>query len=163
MDDLQIPDPQQASWNTAYAECVIQAPQQLVWQALTDFAAYDTWNRFTYDVKMPRFAVGEEFSFTVHMARWFQREQRERLLRIDAPQTLVWGYPYDPNPWLNATRYQVVTAQGPNTTAYRTWETFTGVLVPLLKVTVFGMVQRGFDRCAHDLKAHCEARANGDH
>lgn len=157
MNNLQIPDPQRTAWNIAYAECVINAPAERVWDVLTDFAGYNAWNTFTYDVNMPRFAVGEEFAFTVNMASWFQREQRERLTRIEPPHILAWGYPYDQNPWLNATRYQVITAQSADVVTYQTWETFTGVLAPLIKLTVFGMVQRGFAQGASGLKTYCEA------
>lgn len=157
MDDLRFPDPQQITWNTAYADCIIQAPQQRVWDVLTDFAGYDTWNSFTYDVDMPVFEVGQYFSFTVNMSPSFKRFQRERVLHIEPPQMLAWAVHYDPNPLLNASRYQVLTPQADGSTFYQTWETFTGACAPLIKVLLMGMINRGFDQCAHDLKAYCEA------
>jgi hypothetical protein len=158
MDDLNIPDPQHIAWNTAYAACRINAPREQVWRVLTDFANYNAWNTFTYDVKMPTFAVGEQFSFTVNMASWYQRNQHERIARIDPPQTVAWYYPFHQNPWLNAIRYQILTVEADNVTLYRTWETFTGLIVPVLKATFFRRVQQGFELCAQGLKAHCEAR-----
>ena len=156
MDDPGFPDPSKISWNTAYADCIISATKQQVWKVLTNFADYDAWNSFTYDVEMPTFEVGYEFTFTVNMARYYRRKQRERIVHIEPNEVIAWGFPYDQNPFLNATRYQVITSTEAGSTFYRTWETFTGILTPLLRVTVFGMVQRGFDRCASDLKAHCE-------
>lgn len=158
MHDFTIPDPQHLPGNTAYAACLIRAPQQRVWEVLTDFAGYKQWNRFTYDVVLERFEVGKEFTFTVNMTSWYQRRQRERIVRIEPPWLIAWGLPAPQNRWLNATRYQVITPQGNDSVHYQTWETFTGLLVPMLKMSVFGMVQRGFDLCARDLKAHCEAR-----
>lgn len=156
---MTIPDIKNIGWNTACTECVINAPCQLVWDVLTDFGNYDVWNSFTYDVEKDHFAVGEEFTFKVNMAQWFQHTQRERIVRIEPPHTLAWSFPYDQNPWLNATRYQVIKPVDGNCTHYQTWETFTGILTPLLKISVFDMVQNGFEVCASNLKNHCETRA----
>lgn len=156
MTEPIIPDEQHLAPNTAYTECTIKAPVNVVWDALVDFANYDTWNTFTYDVNMPHFDVGEEFVFTVNLAKWMQRKQRERIQVIAPQQVLAWSYPHDQNPWLNATRYQVVVPLDETTTRYQTWETFTGLLVPVIRLTVFNMVQRGFEACARDLKRHCE-------
>lgn len=159
MHNLQIPDPQRVAWNTAYADCIINASQQRVWDVLTDFTGYDSWNSFTYAVEMPAFEVGHDFEFTVNMSQRFQRRQRERITHIEPPQLLAWKFPYDRNPLLNATRYQVITSRDDGTTYYQTWETFTGLFVPLLKVTLLNMIQRGFNASASDLKAHCEAQS----
>lgn len=157
MTDILTPDPQHVAWNTAYAESIISAPQQRIWEVLTDFPNYDTWNSFTYGVVMSDFAAGVEFEFTVNMARWFQRQQRERITHIEPPRLVAWGFPLGPNPWLNATRFQVLTPLDDGTVYYQTWETFTGLFAPFIRLTVFGMVQRGFEACARDLKAHCES------
>lgn len=156
VNDLKVPNPQQIPWNTAYADCLVNAPIQRVWEVLTDFPGYDAWNRFTYQVEIQTFEVGHEFTFIVNLARYYQRRQRERITRIEPPHIIAWSFPYDQNPLLNATRYQIMTPHDGNQTYYQTWETFTGGLAPFIKLTVIGMVQRGFEICARELKAYCE-------
>jgi hypothetical protein len=157
MKSINFPDPHNISWNTTYAECIINASQQRVWQVLTDFPNYNAWNRFTYDFEMTDFEAGAELTLTVNLASWYQRKQRERIKQVEPPQIIAWSFPYGQNPLLNATRYQILTSREADVTYYQTWETFTGILAPLLKLTFMPMVQRGFDMCAHDLKAYCEA------
>lgn len=149
--------PEGATWKTTYSDCLINAPQQFVWDVLTDFEGYDTWNSFTYDVQMPRFAVGEIFEFKVKLKENNIRQQQECITVIDAPHVVGWRYPFEENIWLAPIRYQVLTPISATQTRYQTWETFNGLLAPLLRLTVLGQVQRGFDACASDLKRYCEA------
>lgn len=147
-------NPETLRWPAAYAEATIAAPREQVWAILTDFAAYDTWNPFTYAVEMPRFAVGEEFAFTTRM-KSSERFQREIITVIDPPDCLAWAYARN-SIFLSAVRYQQLTATANGGTHYQTWEQFNGLIAPLIGWTVLGAVQAGFDDVAAALKASAE-------
>ena len=151
---ITIPTASTINWRTTYAETIINAPRQTVWDALINFDNYDAWNTFTYDVDMPRFAVGEEFSFMVKLGA-NERRQREHITAIEAPYMLAWRYPSE-TIFLKATRYQVLTDIDDGQTRYQTWETFSGLFTPILWLTVLESVQIGFNTVAQDLKRHCE-------
>lgn len=151
-----IPDPKNPGWRTSYGEATIAAPRQKVWEVLTDFAAYDEWNPFTYDIHMPEFAPGEPFRFTVRMTDSYIRTQREILHLIEAPHFIAWGFPH-PTIFLDPVRYQVLTETPEGYTRYQTWETFTGLLSPIVSLAVVGAVSRGFQDMADSLKQRVES------
>ena len=148
-------------WRTTYSTIIINTPRQHVWNVLTDFKAYDEWNPFTYNVQMQNFKVGKIFQFTVKLGR-SERLQKELITRIQSPSLIAWRYPFKDNLWLNPTRYQVLTELDETRTQYQTWEHFSGLLAPILKLTVLSDVQAGFDITAEALKQYCEETRSTD-
>jgi len=154
------PDPHKIGWLTAYAETTIAAPRETVWNILTDFAAYNEWNPFTYDFEVSTFAVGEPVGFQVRMKPDWIRYQGEIFAHVQAPELLAWRI-QNPNIFLKAVRYQYLTDTAEGHTRYQTWEYFSGILAPLLGVMVLKHVRLGFADVAAALKERAESIAQG--
>ncbi|KAL2158442.1 hypothetical protein VTH06DRAFT_4490 [Thermothelomyces fergusii] len=56
---------------------------------------------------------------------------------------------------------EVAAGDGPPRTRYRCWETFYGLLAPLVRLAVAGQVERGFDAWLRGLKARVEKTGQG--
>lgn len=158
MNIPQPPDAQNPGWLTAYAEATIAAPRQRVWDVLTDFAAYDEWNPFTYDFTFSNFSVGEAVAFQVRMGEQWTRRQEEIFAHVQGPSLLAWRI-RNPSIWLKAVRYQMLTEMPTGHTHYQTWEYFSGLIAPVLGVTVLVQVRRGFVDVAAALKERAESMA----
>ncbi|GAB5493422.1 MAG: hypothetical protein Phog2KO_36370 [Phototrophicaceae bacterium] len=143
-------------WRTTHSTIIINTPRQHIWDILTDFDAYNQWNPFTYDVEIPQFKVGESFQFTVKLGK-SERLQKELITQIEEPTVMAWRYPFQENIWLSPIRYQVLTELSESQTQYQTWEHFSGLVAPILKLLVLSDVQAGFDMAAQALKQRCES------
>lgn len=152
---ISIPTFNPNSWRTCHSTIIINTPRQYIWDVLSDFENYDTWHPFTYAVDMPRFEVGQNFQFTVKLGQ-SERLQKELITIIEEPYVMAWRYPFKDNIWLSPTRYQVLTEIDASQTQYQTWEHFSGLTAPILKLFVLDDVQKGFDATAHALKNYCE-------
>lgn len=141
---------------TAYAESTIAAPPPVVWDVLLDFAGYNAWNPFTYDLDVPEVAVGARMRLSARMSDSFIRRQVEVLRVIEPPHVLAWSFP--PSPIGHAIRYQLLTETPAGHTRYQTWETFGGGLALIVRFRLLAQVQRGFEDAAQALKAHIESR-----
>jgi hypothetical protein len=153
---ITMPDPA-TTRHLACTEITINAPVELIWGTLIDFKSYNEWNPFTYDMRVSRFETGQELSFSVRMSDRMTITVKERFAVIDPPYVVAWTYAQATR-FLSATRYQVLTPVDDHTTTYTTWEQFSGLLAPILSLTVLGQVQRGFEAVSTALKQHAESQ-----
>ena len=152
---ITMPDPATTP-HLVHTEITINAPVAFIWDVLVDFESYDTWNPFTFDFNISRFAVGQGLDFRVRMSDNMQLTVKERFAVIDAPYAVAWTYA-QATYFLDATRYQVLKPIDDQTTSYATWEQFSGILAPVLSLTLLGYVKRGFEDVAVALKRHVES------
>ena len=137
------------------APVTINAPLEKVWRVLIDLANYPHWNPFTTRVETT-FEVGSPAILYVTMSERHQRVQHEVITAFEPLQAFAWasimGAPFI----LKANRWQIVEAPDNQHTQYQTYETFDGLLVPLVLALYRRDVQRGFDAVGPALKQYIE-------
>jgi uncharacterized protein YndB with AHSA1/START domain len=135
----------------------IGAPQQLVWDVLTDYARYPEWNPYTVrvdttleidsviDLYLPDPAKpGETFL------------NREYLRVVEAPSYLRYDTAEE-IPGMHAVREQWVTDLGGGRSAYRTTDLFSGEIAGFVYDRQAAWVKAGFDSVCTALKARAES------
>ncbi len=136
-------------------DVLINAPLEKLWYVLTDLANYSRWNPFTTCVETT-FVVGEPAILYVTMNERHQRVQREVITVFEPQHAFAWasimGAPFI----LRANRWQIVEAVADNQTQYQTYETFDGLLVPLIMALYRKDIQRGFEAVGQALKQYVE-------
>ena len=73
-------------WTT---EIVIDAPQQLVWEQVTNFEVYSDWNPFILEAHA-KFEVGATIHFLEDLKQFGQHWIKAQFLSIDPPNSFVW-------------------------------------------------------------------------
>ena len=80
------------------SEIEIDAPPSLVWQVLTDFAAFPEWNPFVKHME-GELVVGGHLTIVLKPGPFAERTVRTQVLCVDPGQSLIWRHP--PHiPWL---------------------------------------------------------------
>ncbi|MGB8652600.1 MAG: SRPBCC domain-containing protein [Mycobacteriales bacterium] len=143
---------------TVVSETVeIDAPQELVWQVLTDYARYPEWNPYTVKVETT-LEVGARV--VLHLpdpakpGETFQTV--EWMSVVDAPHHLQYHTATE-MPGIHAVRDQWVEDLGAGRSSYRTTDVFTGEIAAMVFELQGAWVKQGFDATAHALKARAEA------
>lgn len=130
---------------------LINAPLEKVWQALVDVDHYAAWNPFTPRVETT-FVVGEPAILHVTMNEHHQRVQHEVITVFEPQRAFAWasimGTPFI----LKANRWQIIEPLDDGRTQYQTYETFDGLLVPLVMALYHHDIQRGFAAVGAGLK-----------
>lgn len=150
---------------TAKSEALIDAPIQLVWDAIMDLPRYPEWNPFTVKIENPE---GPKVGAAIRLhVRWSDGKgliSPERIALIEPPASGMdgvlrarYGYNFGT---LAATlnlvrskRLQILEQRPGGKTFYRTTIEMTGLLSNLTPVA---KVQDGFDRQTAALKKRCE-------
>ncbi len=136
-------------------QVTIDAPLEKVWHVLVAVGNYPAWNPFTPRVETT-FVVGEPAILYVTMNERHQRIQHEVITVFEPQQAFAWasimGAPFI----LKANRWQIVEAIDAQHTQYQTYETFDGLLVPLVMALYRRDIQRGFDAVGPALKQYVE-------
>ena len=151
------PQPSPEAPDTIIAECTIAAPPESVWQVLTDFANYDSWNNLIYALDMPEFSVGSVFHATVK-AGGISSRVTLRVHLIDEPHTIAWGAA-QPNWLLDAIRYQILTPTEDGGTHYQSLERFGGLSALLTNIVMKQTMRKSSQTMADALKRVTEAKA----
>ncbi|MEO0377595.1 MAG: SRPBCC domain-containing protein [Cyanobacteria bacterium P01_A01_bin.17] len=73
-------------WTT---DVVIQAPQQQVWEQVTDFAHYADWNPFVREAHA-QFEVGKTIRFLEDLKQFGQHWITAQFLAIEPPHSFIW-------------------------------------------------------------------------
>ncbi|MEJ6654508.1 MAG: SRPBCC domain-containing protein [Pseudomonas sp.] len=135
----------------------INAPAELVWEILTDFAQYGTWNRFC-----PGFETTGKLGDPVYMqVRMPGAEDTflvtEYLIAYEPCRLLSWEQrPIETNKDA-ARRDQYIESIDAERCTYFTTDIFLGVNADTIMREHGAWVKVGFDQIAHDLKKHAEA------
>lgn len=129
----------------------IRARPETIWAVLTDAARYPEWNSTVSKVE-GRIAAGEKV--TVHATISPGRAFPLSVSTFDAPRTMVWtgGMPLG---LFKGERTFSLTPNGDGTTTFAMREAFTGLMAPLIGMSIPDL-QPAFDTFAADLKRKAE-------
>ncbi|WP_116364537.1 SRPBCC domain-containing protein [Parahaliea mediterranea] len=133
----------------------IEAPAALVWQVLVDFDRYGDWNTFC-PVADAELALDTPIRMQVDLGFGLQ-EQVEYICRIEPERVVAWRMENKPDDPIHAVRTQVITPLGDERCSYVSIDEFGGPGAAEMMDMMGKPVETGFNRCAQDLKAHCEA------
>ena len=134
----------------------IEAPQELVWDVLVDYARYPEWNPYTVRVDTT-LSVGADV--VLHLpdpanpGATFTTTEVMRV--IEAPHHLQYDTA-DHLPGIFAVRDQWVTDLGGGRSSYRTTDVFSGEHAQAVYDLQGQWVKDGFDAVAHALKTRAE-------
>lgn len=142
----------------------IEAPLDLVWQAMLDTRRYGEWNPFVLRVDGPSPPeVGDPIRLHVEFGNGKRVESPERVTALEPPHdegavrraTLVYDYEGLPAKLrlVRGRRFQRLSQSGDGPTRYETVEEFRG---PLVMLAGPGRVEDGFRRHAAALKRRAE-------
>lgn len=134
----------------------IQAAPQQVWQVLTDFSGYGSWNPFIRSLK-GTVAVGQKID--VHIVPPGQKGMtfRPRVRAFVKEQRLEWlGHLLFPGLFDGKHSFELI-ANPDGTTTLVQGETFRGILVPFLKRLINGPTMEGFRSMNEAVKQRSEA------
>jgi len=137
----------------------IDAPVELVWSVLTDYARYPEWNPYTVRVDTT-LEVGSVIDLhlpdpanpgSTFVNREYVREVTPpHYLRYDTGEEI---------PGMHAVREQWVSDLGGGRSSYRTTDLFSGEIAGWVFEQQGAWVKAGFDSVCHALKARVESLA----
>ncbi len=135
-------------------EITINAPIQLVWDVLVNFADYGKWNTFcpVCDAKLE---LDSPIRMQVDLGFGLQ-EQVEYICRIEAPHAIAWKMDTKPGDPIHALRTQYLRKIDDTTTSYVSVDEFSGEGVPMMMETLGKAVEDGFNACGYGLQRYAE-------
>jgi hypothetical protein len=135
------------------AKVDIAAPPARVWEVLTDFAAYPSWNTFITEIS-GRAAEGERLRVRIAPPGGRSMSFRPSVLRCEEGRELAWlGRTLLPRVVDGEHRF-TLEPLGDGRTRFTQSERFSGVLAALAPVR---RTQRGFEEMNDALRARAEA------
>jgi hypothetical protein len=137
---------------------LINAPQQQVWEQVTDFAFYPAWNPFVLKAEAD-FEVGKTIRFLEDLQQFGQHWLTARFLAIDPPHSFVWQGHFAA-PFLFTVRHTfTLEAINNRQTRFTQRHQNFGLLIPYLAWRgVYGVSYQGYLAFNQALKDYCEAR-----
>ena len=137
------------------ASIEIDAPRAVVWEVLSDLAAYHEWNSFT-PIADAAFAVGEKVRLRVLMPGVRARFQNEWINRIEPGKGFCWGLRFGHPLIMVANRWQELESIDDERTRYVTTDRFSGLMVPMVFWLYEEAIRLGFEAAAQSLKQRSE-------
>lgn len=139
----------------------IDAPQQLVWDVLVDYARYPEWNPYTVRVDTALEIGADVVLHLPHPDKPGETMLNVEVMRvIDPPHHLQYDTAEN-LPGIFAVRDQWVEDLGDGRSCYRTTDVFSGEYAQIAYDLQGQWVKDGFDAVAHALKARAEALHRG--
>jgi uncharacterized protein YndB with AHSA1/START domain len=131
----------------------IEAPKDVVWSVIADFAAYAEWNPFVVACSS-ELRVGAPMAMTVRLGDR-QREQVEFVSRFVEGE--LFEYRMKPvGPLLHSYRQHEVASQADGRTLYRSTFELNGWLAPLVGAILSGPLHDGFKGMTDSLVSRSE-------
>jgi uncharacterized protein YndB with AHSA1/START domain len=131
----------------------IEAPKDVVWSVIADFAAYAEWNPFVVACSS-ELRVGAPMAMTVRLGDR-QREQVEFVSRVVEGE--LFEYRMKPvGPLLHSYRQHEVASQADRRTLYRSTFELNGWLAPLVGAILSGPLHDGFKGMTDSLVSRSE-------
>ena len=131
----------------------IEAPTDVVWSVIADFAAYAEWNPFVVACSS-ELRVGAPMAMTVRLGDR-QREQVEFVSRVVEGE--LFEYRMKPvGPLLHSYRQHEVASQADGRTLYRSTFELNGWLAPLVGAILSGPLHDGFKGMTDSLVSRSE-------
>lgn len=131
----------------------INAPAELVWEVITDFASYREWNPFLTDCKST-LKPGDPIDLKVKLFSVAQ-PQREWVTEYVAGRRFAYGMKPMPLGALSSQRSHDVQPAGANT-MYQSYFHLDGWLMPLVRGLLGGRLEKGFEGMTQGIKARAE-------
>ena len=141
--------------NKIDTEILIHTSPGTVWAVLMDFAAYPAWNPFILAIE-GKAEPGETLSVTMRPPGGKAQTFKPRVLRADSSEAFV-GRGSLPIPGLFTGEHSFQLTRAGDGTRLRHSESFSGILVPLLR-KMLARTEEGFNQMNAALKARAEAR-----
>jgi uncharacterized protein YndB with AHSA1/START domain len=140
-------------------EIIINAPAQVVWDVIVDFANYGLWNTFCPSIKGEP-VVGSPVEMQVDMGNGLQL-QVEYVTKVEPIHIIVWSMENKPGDPIHADRAQYVTPIDDKSCRYVSVDEFSGEFAGPMLEQMGALVEKGFNTCAADLKKRAEALYRG--
>lgn len=138
------------------SEIDIEAPAARVWSVLVNFDTYSQWNPFITSIQGIR-AVGNRIDVVIRPPDQKPMKFRPVILANEENRELRWlGRLLIPGVFDGEHRF-VLEKLDDQTTRFIHSETFSGLLVPLLRKSLEQNTRRGFDAMNEALKQRAEA------
>ena len=139
--------------NQLSTSITIQASPEAVWQVLTDFEAYPSWNPFIKSVK-GEVAVGNQLDVQITNMKF-----KPKVLQFEENKAFVWlGNFILPGVFDGEHHFELVD-NGDGTTTLQHFENFKGILFHLVKGKLLPQTKEGFEAMNKKLKERVEAIA----
>lgn len=136
-------------------EVVIQAPAELVWEVLVDFATYPEWNKFCPEI-LGKPEVGSPVRMQVDLGFGIQ-EQVEYVTEVVPGQSITWSMENKPGDPVHADRTQTVEPIDATSCRYVSVDVFSGEGMKPMLEAMGKAVETGFNLCAQCVKERAEA------
>jgi Polyketide cyclase / dehydrase and lipid transport len=134
----------------------IDAPAQIVWDVLTDFARYEEWNPLTVRVET-NLRAGEMFKLWGRSGETGQVAPYDmELMAYKPPHLISWGLPQSAGYPFWSRRDQIVEAVGAERSAYKTTDLVFGAGAEEFLKSNFGWIEAGIRNVATALKKRAE-------
>ena len=132
----------------------IDAPVEVVWDALTDVRNYRRWNRFTPQARTS-FRIGSSVRLRVRMGPANFRIT-ETVCAFEKPRLIAWRKIFGARQLLLAVREQHLEPLDGSSCQYHNSDRLTGILAPFVLLCFGGYMRRGFDEVGKGLKRYAE-------
>ncbi|MEM9450048.1 MAG: SRPBCC domain-containing protein [Cyanobacteria bacterium P01_E01_bin.6] len=140
-------------WITAV---VIYAPQQLVWEQVTDFKSYSNWNPFVLQAEA-QFEVGMTIRFLEDMKQYGQHWINAKFLSIDPPHRFVWEGHFGASFLFTVCHTFRIEVVNDHQTRFIQRHENSGLLIPYLALRgVYCVSHQGYLDFNQALKERCE-------
>jgi hypothetical protein len=136
----------------------IDAPADVVWSVLTDFAAYPSWNPFLLEVS-GRLRKRARLDVRISQPGAPPVRVQPRILRVAPQEELRWRGKVLVQGILDGEHWFRLEPLGDGRTRLHHGETFDGVLVPMFGTPFLSATRKGFERMNAALKARAEDMA----
>ena len=137
------------------AEIAIAAPPERVWEVLTDFDAYPSWNPFIKSIA-GRLVVGSELEVRIEPPGGRGMNFRPKVLKAEPQRRLTWLGRFLLPGLVDGEHSFEIEPSGDAGSRFVQRERFSGVLVPLLGATL-RKTEEGFGAMNQALKERAEA------
>ncbi len=134
----------------------IEAPAARVWQILTEFGAYPSWNPFVSRIEGTA-AAGEKLEVTLSPPGGKPMTMRPTVLTAEPGLKLAWlgRLAGVPKLFEGEHTFEIETL-GPNRVRFLHYERFGGVLLPFLRKMLDTKTRAGFEAMNRALKERAE-------
>ncbi|MBE9030642.1 SRPBCC domain-containing protein [filamentous cyanobacterium LEGE 11480] len=137
----------------------IHAPRALVWEQVTDFAAYAEWNPFVLEAEA-EFEVGKSIQFLEELQEFGQHWLAAKFLAIDPPNEFVWQGHFKAALLFQVRHSFKFEALGNHRTRFTQVHQHSGILIPYLAWKgIYIRSHQGYMAFNQALKRRCEELA----
>ncbi|MDV8158057.1 SRPBCC domain-containing protein [Acinetobacter bereziniae] len=134
----------------------IHATPEQVWQVLTDFKSYESWNSFIRKVE-GKLNIGEKLKIRIHPTKQKAMEFKPTLLGVKNAQSLSWLGHFLILGLLDGEHHFKLCSQEDGSTCLVHSETFSGLLVPMMRNNLKS-IRKDFEYMNQFLKLFVESK-----